>query len=461
MTKNYLFAILVTICFNSCCDEGTFIINEIKVYPYDKVQKKVSETLNKEICFLIELDITKHKNGRRKIELIQTASATPPCEGYINEIPLKKLKIYSDKIVYFQPYSFNKYGQQSNYYFLQPIAPYTNLTDIDESTIEYFSFDEKYYFPNDTACLNKEARRSMESPFYSEFSGEKDFFDFTTPLRFPKGKYRFWFEWTFWDGKVFKDSTTLFFNKDDNSINLNYTSDTSINIKDSIKTITYNSKNGTPKYSVKFMYYISGNIAGKEFYLNDKKYGRFINLYKNGKIKEIGFYANDKKSKFPYTLFYPNGAIKMVCFVRTINVERINYKKPEDIACYESKYYKEDGKIDKIESYSRSKDKLIQLIKYKDCKINYECIWNEEGKKREEKKVFENDDYSVKRWDDKGVLKENWYEFYRNRLNTICDRNDSGKIVRFIYIGKPVSDTNIIKKKLSKQNYNELMGKKF
>lgn len=450
-----LFIIIVLILLYGLrgCDEGTFLINKIKVLPYDEDSQKVSYKLEKEISFLLQLDITKHKNGRRKMELIPTANATPPCNGYTDEIPLKSLEIYTNKTVYFQPYNFNHSSpeQESNYYFLQPIPPFSNLNKVVEGSVKYFSFDQPW-FPD-----TSEIRENNVIMLYSRYGSYMNFQDFNESMntinfkekqiRFPKGSYKFWFKWTFWDGKVLIDSTSFYFSKNDPNIKFNYTTDTLYNYKDSVKTIIYISNDTNYLYSVKHKYYFNGSLTSKEMFLNNKLNGRAIYFYKNGKIKELVSYGYGIQLKFPYFSFYKNGNKKL------FGID------DSGSSSYTYTHYKENGQIDKEESFLRSfqgNDKRVLLREYENGQLVNEYRWNEVGLKIEERN---NKEQTTKRWNSDGILVENWYEFRGNEY-TLCDRNINGKIVREIYYGNKIyTDTNKMKGVVP--NYKVLMKKKY
>ncbi len=99
--KYYVFAILLlALIVYSCCDDGTYTINDVKVYPWNDSSRVKSNVLKERISFITELDITKHKGGR--VQFVKSANATPACRGYINEVDLERAEIYTNREVYFQ-----------------------------------------------------------------------------------------------------------------------------------------------------------------------------------------------------------------------------------------------------------------------------------------------------------------------------------------------------------------------
>ena len=130
------------------------------------------------------------------------------------------------------------------------------------------------------------------------------------------------------------------------------------NNKEDYKVLNQNNLNG-----VKEKYYDNGKLKSKEFYISNKKYGRWQYFYESGKLKTEIFYEPMSKTELGYVINYDEEGKKL-------SVGRINNNEMIDIWQYfdedENLIYTYDSTSGIITSYS--KDAKI-LLKFKDTEM--------------------------------------------------------------------------------------------
>lgn len=459
---------IVLLLFFGGCDRRLLLLNSIKVYPYDKLQNKVSYQIKDEICFKVDLDVTKKEYSINNLNLISSAYATPPCRENEFDSPIKSLKVYTNKTVYFQTGINNTEDIIATYSFLQPVTPFTNLMEISGNNPDYFSFCRSSHDNEANSC-----ERSDALPFYAvngiSIDASENGISLIElnhlPILFPKGNYTFWVELMLENGNTYKDSTTFNYDSSTNNFNANYSIDTSFNHSDSITTITYHSNDLNNKFDMKFSYFKNGNLAEKSFYIDEIKYGRSIKMFNNGNAKELSAYGIDgKQLKFPYVSYHPNGAIKMAVKRIQINVDRLHYKEII-VNCHNINYYNDSCVLEKIEAYSIKSNKLIKRSNFEHRELIYECYWDEDDLKREETIKLEGKYTIVKKFNYAGILRENWCTRIQNYdYIDICDRYNDEKITREIYLnGKKyaASDKINLLKVMTEKKYESLLNLRF
>ena len=392
-SKNYrkfriIAILLLALIVYSCCDDGFFTINSIRVYPCNDSSLVKTNILKDEICFITEMDITKHK-GR---QIIQSANATPPCRGYVNEVSLIKVEIYTNKEVYFQ----SNIPKEPK--IVLAIRAGTNLSQDNKDLMSYITFENKY-----SRARTYYSWMGLPSMYFGEASIRSLIRFNDSPIRFKDGDYKFWFKFSFADGKVFEDSAEFSFTTKDNDLDIMTIKQENLKINDSTYSTIYESVNKIgERVQIIYNNYENGNPMSRYLYINGVQEGKYITYYRNYTLKEVGFYSKGKKS-YPFYQYYPNGNIKynITSTHGDLSVFFMN--------CEIKTNYDSTGHREKEEYYSNEPENKGQLVKRTIIK-NYtpisEEIWDKKNQKRKDCRLLDDNKRFTKLWNKKGKLIE-------------------------------------------------------